>query len=112
MDSGARRWRPEHQWCHCCPRKKIFVCFFIPESQLARAYLGQKVAFERDNGPADLGGTISFIAPQAEYTLPFIFSESNRGKLVFLAEARPPKTQAALLNPGEPVTGTPAAGPP
>jgi HlyD family secretion protein len=88
------------------------VCFFIPESPLARAYLGQKVAFERDNGPADLGGTISFIAPQAEYTLPFIFSESNRGKLVFLAEARPPKTQAALLNPGEPVTGTPAAGPP
>ena len=72
----------------------------------------QKVAFERDNGPADLGGTISFIAPRAEYTLPFFFSESNRGKLVFLAEARPPKTQAALLNPGEPVTGTPAAGPP
>ena len=29
----------------------------------SRAPHGQKVAFERDNCPADLGGTISFIAP-------------------------------------------------
>jgi HlyD family secretion protein len=88
------------------------VCFFIPESQLARAYLGQKVAFERDNGPADLGGTISFIAPQAEYTLPFIFSESNRGKLVFLAEGGRRRRRPRYFNPGERVTGTPAAGRP
>jgi HlyD family secretion protein len=43
---------------------------------------------------------------------PLIYSESNCGKLVFLAEARPPKTQAALLNPGQPVTVMPAACPP
>ena len=35
----------------------------VLQPQLARAHVGQKVAFERDNCPADLGGTISFIAP-------------------------------------------------
>ena len=42
LHSGARRWRPQHQWCRCCPRKKIFVCFFIPEPQLARATSARK----------------------------------------------------------------------
>ena len=67
------------------PPKKIFVYFFIPEAQLARAHVGQKVAFERDNCPADLGGTISFIAVGQIYA-PFTYSKSKRGKFVFLAE--------------------------
>ena len=65
-------------------------------------------AFRCDGCTDDLSGTISFIAPQAEYTPPFIYSESTRVKFVFLAESRPPKAQAALLNPGQPVTVTPA----
>jgi HlyD family secretion protein len=90
------------------PPENIFVRFFIPEPELARAHVGQKVAFQCDNCPADLGGAVSFIAPQAEYTPPFIYSESTRSKFVFLAEARPPSTQAAILNPGQPVTVKPA----
>jgi HlyD family secretion protein len=56
-----------------------------------------------DNCPADLKATISFIAPQAEYTPPVIYSESSRSKLVYLVEARPRQEQARLLNPGQPV---------
>ena len=90
------------------PPENIFVRFFIPERELSRAHVGEKVMFRCDGCMDDLSGTISFIAPQAEYTPPFIYSESTRGKFVFLAEARPPKAQAALLNPGQPVTVTPA----
>ena len=94
------------------PPENIFVRFFIPEPELARAHVGEKVAFQCENCPEELGGTISFIAPQAEYTPPFIYSESTRAKFVFLAEARPPKAQAARLNPGQPVTVKPLADSP
>jgi HlyD family secretion protein len=94
------------------PPENIFVRFFIPEPQLARAHVGERVAFQCENCPEDLGGTISFIAPQAEYTPPFIYSESTRAKFVFLVEARPPKAEAARLNPGQPVTVKPLADSP
>ena len=93
------------------PPHNIFVRFFIPEPELARVHVGGKVAFTCDNCPPDLGGVVSFISPQAEYTPPFIYSERTRSKFVFLAEARPPPAQAALLNPGQPVTVKPLAAP-
>jgi len=37
-----------------------------------------------------------------------IYSEESKAKLVYLIEARPPLAQAALLNPGQPVTVLPA----
>ena len=58
---------------------------------------------------SDLSGTISFIAPQAEYTPPVIYSDENRAKLVYLIEARPPAARASLLNPGQPVAVQPLA---
>ncbi len=91
------------------PPGNVFVRFFISEPELAGVHVGDKVDFACDNCPPDLRGTVSFIAPKAEFTPPFIYSESTRGKFVFLAEARPPPDQARRLNPGEPVTVTPAA---
>jgi HlyD family secretion protein len=91
------------------PPGNIFVRFFIPEPELAKAHVGDAVEFSCDNCPKDLTGVVSFISPNAEYTPPFIYSESTRGKFVFLAEARPPPDQARLLNPGEPVTVMPTA---
>jgi HlyD family secretion protein len=69
--------------------------------------VGDRVAFRCDNCPADFGGTISFIAPQAEYTPPVIYSEASRAKLVYTVEARPPLAQAPLINPGQPVAVRP-----
>ena len=94
------------------PPQNIFVRFFIPEPQLALVHVGDKVAFSCDNCQGDLGGAVSFISPQAEYTPPFIYSESTRSKFVFLAEARPPPAQATLLNPGQPVTVKPISSAP
>jgi HlyD family secretion protein len=94
------------------PSQNIFVRFFIPEPQLALVHVGDKVLFSCDNCPGGLGGAVSFISPQAEYTPPFIYSESTRSKFVFLAEARPPPAQATLLNPGQPVTVKPVSNAP
>ena len=47
--------------------------------------------------PADLIGTVSYVAPQPQYTPPVIYSESTRAKLVYLIEARPMPEQAAPI---------------
>ncbi len=85
------------------PPENIFVRFFVPERALSSVHLGEKVAFSCDGCRSNLFGTISFISPTAEYTPPLIYSESTRAKLVFLVEARPPRDQAILLNPGQPI---------
>lgn len=92
------------------PAKNIFVRFFVPEADLATVHLGDAVAFVCDRCPADLSGSISFIAPQAEYTPPLIYSDESRAKLVYQIEARLPPQQPSLLNPGQPVTVRPVAG--
>jgi HlyD family secretion protein len=94
------------------PPENIFIRFFVPEPSLALIHRGDVVSLSCDNCPPDLTGVVSFISPQAEYTPPFIYSESTRAKFVFLAEARPKPGQAALFNPGQPVTVKPRAASP
>jgi HlyD family secretion protein len=91
------------------PPPNIFVRFFVPEGSLAGLHRGDAVTFHCDGCPADLVGTISFMAPQAEFTPPVIYSESSRAKLVYLIEARPRPEQAAGLNPGQPIEVRPAS---
>jgi HlyD family secretion protein len=89
------------------PPGNIFVRFFVPEPMLARVHHGDQVLLTCDNGPTDFVATVSFIAPQAEYTPPVIYSGETRAKLVFMVEARPRADQAAQLNPGQPVAVRP-----
>src|SRR6202020_50185 len=79
------------------PPGNIFVRLFVPEPDLASIHLGDRVTIGCDNCPADLSGTISFIAPQAEYTPPVIYSEASRAKLVYMVEARAPRDQPRLF---------------
>ena len=85
------------------PPANVKVRFFIPESRLGAVKLGQKVSLTCDGCPAPVSAAITFIAPQAEYTPPVIYSKDSRAKLVFLAEARPQPADAAKLHPGQPV---------
>ncbi len=91
------------------PPENIFVRFFVPEPALPGVHQGDQVALLCDGCPPDRTATISYIAPQAEFTPPVIYSESTRGKLVYLVEARPKPDQASLLNPGQPVSVRPIA---
>jgi HlyD family secretion protein len=94
------------------PPENIFIRFFVPEPSLAHVHVGDAVALLCDSCPAEMTGTVSYIAPQAEYTPPFIYSETTRSKFVFLAEARPEPAEATLFNPGQPVTVRPRTPPP
>lgn len=82
------------------PPVNTYVRFFVPETQLSKIHLGQKVSIRCDNCKP-MQATITFIAAQEEYTPPVIFSVDNREKLVFKVEAR---AQGGLpIHPGQPI---------
>ena len=85
------------------PPQNIKVRFFVPETRVSALKTGQRVAVSCDSCGAPVPATISYIAPQAEYTPPVIYSKENRSKLVFLVEARPAPADAVRLRPGQPV---------
>jgi len=91
------------------PPENIFVRFFVPEPLLSQIHYGDTVSLRCDGCPSDLTGTISFIAPQAEFTPPVIYSETSRSKLVYMVQAHPPRERASLINPGQPIAVRPVA---
>jgi HlyD family secretion protein len=85
------------------PDARRRVRFFVPETAIATLRPGQKVEARCDGCPAPIRATIDFIAPQAEYTPPVIYSRGSREKLVFRVEAAAAPEQAPTLRPGLPV---------
>ena len=82
------------------PPANVYVRFFVPETQLARVHLGQKVRISCDAcQPTD--AVITFIASSEEYTPPVLFSVGNREKLMYKLEARAPG--GLPIHPGQPV---------
>ena len=77
--------------------------FYVPETVIAGMKLGQKVEATCDGCAAPIRASIDFIAPQAEYTPPVIYSRGSREKLVFRIEAVPDQEQAPTLRPGLPI---------
>ncbi|WP_342362727.1 HlyD family secretion protein [Terrarubrum flagellatum] len=76
--------------------------FFAPEPVLARFVLGSIVEASCDGCANPVKARINFIAREAEYTPPVIYSREERAKLVFMIEARPEKPEG--LRPGMPIT--------
>lgn len=85
------------------PAANVKVRFFVAETKLGSIRVGQKVSLTCDGCAAPIDAAISFIAPQAEFTPPVIYSKDNRAKLVFLVEAKPSAQDAPKLHPGQPV---------
>jgi len=90
------------------PPQNVKVKFFVPETALGAIRIGQDVRVACDGCPAPVSARVSFIAPQAEYTPPVIYSKENRTRLVFMVEARPVADDATKLHPGQPVEVRPA----
>jgi HlyD family secretion protein len=88
------------------PPENRRIRFYVPEPRLATLALGTLIGLSCDSCPAGLQARISFIAREAEFTPPVIFSEEERAKLVFRIEARP--LDGADLPIGLPVTVMPA----
>jgi HlyD family secretion protein len=87
----------------------IKLRFFVPEGELARVPVGAHVQVQCDGCGAPIAATVRYVASQAEFTPPVIYSESNRSKLVYLVEAWPAPADAMRLHPGQPVDITPVA---
>jgi HlyD family secretion protein len=87
------------------PPRNLKVRFFVAEPVRAKLQVDQRVALSCDGCPPDLHAKINFIARDAEFTPPVIFSREQRQKLVYLVEARP-EGAATDLTAGQPVTVT------
>ncbi len=85
------------------PPQKVKLRFFVPETELAAIRLGAAVGVTCDGCP-ELTAEITYVAPEAEFTPPVIYSQETRAKLVFLVEAHPREDAPAPLHPGQPVT--------
>ena len=83
------------------PPGNVKIRFFVPETALGGLAVGQKLRIRCDGCGEAIPATITYIATEAEYTPPIIYSNETRSKLVFMVEARP--DNGAELHPGQPV---------
>ena len=86
--------------------------FFVPEGELGAIRSGQAVTISCDGCGEPIRARIDFIATQAEYTPPVIYSNTQRARLVFMVEARPDARDGPRLKPGQPVDVRRAASAP
>lgn len=85
------------------PPGNVRLRFYLPPQKLARVPLGSVIGV-RCSGCADgLTARITYVAPEASYAPPVLYSREGKDKLVFLVEATP-RDVAPVLHPGQPVT--------
>ena len=84
------------------PPENVKLVFFVPEAQFSRLKAGQKITFSCD-GCQPRDAVITFLASQAEYTPPVIYSVESRQKLVYRIEARGVAGAPLGVHPGQPV---------
>lgn len=77
------------------------VEFFVPVRLLKKFQLGQQISVTCSGCKHKEKAMISFISPEAEYTPPLVYSQSNYDKIVFKLRAKP--LHPKLFKPGEPV---------
>ena len=85
------------------PPGAVKARFFVPQAALGSLRTGQAVSLVCDGCGAAINARIDFIATQAEYTPPVIYSNAQRARLSFMVEARPAAADAARLQPGQPL---------
>lgn len=83
------------------PPANVKLRFFVPQAKLPGIAAGQVVRITCDGCPANLTARVSFVASQAEFTPPVIYSRDERAKLVFRVEAIPEQPEA--LRVGQPI---------
>jgi HlyD family secretion protein len=88
------------------PPTNLKVRFFVPETRLPQIKVGQAVSVQCDGAARPYKATVNYIATQAEYTPPVIYSRETRAGLVYLVEAVFSPADAANLRPGQPADVT------
>ena len=85
------------------PPENLKVRFFVPQEKLPAVKIGSSVSVKPDGAAHPFTATVNYIATQAEYTPPVIYSRETRAELVFMIEAKFSPADAAELRPGQPV---------
>ena len=85
------------------PPGNVKLRFFVPEQQLAALAVGAEVEALADGMTTPVRARVVYLAQDAEYTPPVIYSNETRAKLCFMAEAKPSAEDAARLHPGQPL---------
>ena len=78
----------------------------VPQGVVGALKPGQAARIHCDGCAADVSATVTYVANEAEYTPPVIYSNTTRDKLVFMVEARPAAADGPKLRPGQPVEVT------
>jgi HlyD family secretion protein len=86
------------------PPQNLKFRFFASETMLPEIKYDETVTVSCDGCEQGLTAKVSFIARNAEFTPPVIYSLDERAKLVFLIEARPEHPEKFRV--GQPVTVT------
>jgi HlyD family secretion protein len=84
---------------------EVKVIFYVPEPHLGQLQVGDTVHFRCDGCQASTA-KIDYIASQAEYTPPVLYTQDARKSLVFRVEAAIPVEKALNYHPGQPVDVT------
>jgi len=85
------------------PEGGMKLRFFVPESEVGDWKIGDAVSATCDGCEAPVKAHVSYIASQAEFTPPVIFSRESREKLVVMMEAKLPADVGMKLHVGQPV---------
>lgn len=85
------------------PPNNIKIRFFVPETVISNIQVGDAIKVALDGKKDLIPAHVNYIATNAEYTPPIIYSNETRSKLVFMVEAIPELDTAPLLHPGQPV---------
>ncbi len=86
------------------PPGQLKARFFIPETQRLTFKLGDELVIACDGCTKNLHATLSYMSSSPQYTPPIIYSQNERTRLVFMAEAQI-EDKSGLL-PGQPLTMT------
>lgn len=100
---------PDQPVVSLLPPEQLKVRFHVAQARRSDFALGSRVLVDCDSCAAPVPAKVTWLASEAEYTPPVIYSLDERDRLVFLAEARPQAPAPALL-PGQPVDVRPADG--
>jgi len=82
------------------PPEGVHVRLYVPEADLARLRIGADLAIGCDGCAAGLTAKVGFVAGEAEFTPPVLYTIEGRKKLVYLVKAIP---SAPGLKPGQPI---------
>lgn len=86
------------------PDGAVHAVLFLPENRIGAYQIGDVFAVDCDGCPGEMTARLSVIDAEAEFTPPIIYSDQERSRLVFRAEAR---FDGATPPPGAPLRLTP-----